>query len=209
MRFKNAWASVAGFGLVFVVLCAPPAQASVFIHEILADPPLSGGDANGDGVVSSTGDEFVELYNDSGQAVNISEWEIFDAVQLRHCVADDTWIAPYGLWVVFGGLGLNNGGDTVWLYDDEGFFVDKVSYGTDGGQDQSLTRSPQREAGAMVLHTQLDPDNRFSPGAFVCTDKRSSHAVPEFPTWTLVFAGITGFFFLQRCMPRSAFPQKI
>ena len=39
------------------------AQSPIFINEILADPDATNGDANGDGVVSSTQDEFVELVN--------------------------------------------------------------------------------------------------------------------------------------------------
>src|SRR5262245_38769263 len=57
------------------------AQSPVFINEILADPD---GDANGDGVVSGTQDEFVELVNVSGSFLDISGWTLSDASGVRH-----------------------------------------------------------------------------------------------------------------------------
>jgi len=49
------------------------AQAFIVINEILADPPAGVfGDANGDGVTSSSQDEFVELLNTGNSAINLS-----------------------------------------------------------------------------------------------------------------------------------------
>src|SRR6185295_555279 len=51
------------------------------INEVLADPPGSmatdlNGDANHDGVRSSSQDEFVELVNSSNAALNLSGWTL-------------------------------------------------------------------------------------------------------------------------------------
>ena len=52
------------------------AEASVMISEILADPANGlAGDSNGDGTRSSDDDEFVELFNTSSAAVDLSGWK--------------------------------------------------------------------------------------------------------------------------------------
>ena len=61
-----------------VINRAPTATGWV-INEIFADPALdSSGDANGDGTREASGDEFVEVYNNTGGAVNISGWSLSD-----------------------------------------------------------------------------------------------------------------------------------
>lgn len=195
-------------------LGAGKAEASIFIHEILADPPAIGGDANGDGVVSSSNDEFIELYNSSDQKVDISGWSIVDDMRQRHIFASDTWISPFGLWVVFGGgtpmltgdvysvassggLSLNNGGDRVSVFDAHGILVDDVLYGAEGGKDQSLVRVPERYQGDFALHTVLNADQPFSPGAFV-TDDPVSHAVPEPVTCLSLAMGMGGLLLFRK-----------
>ena len=75
MYLKNTLSSVVGFGLALAVLAIPQAQASIFIHEILADPPALGGDANSDGIVSTSADEFVEFCKEDGINIEVLEKE--------------------------------------------------------------------------------------------------------------------------------------
>lgn len=159
---------------------------NVVINEIHADPASgSAGDANGDGTRSSSQDEFVELVNVGGSAVDLSGWQISDAVKVRHTFAAGTTLDPGKFVVVFGGgsptgipgqvvtasegsLGLNNGGDTVTLLDDGGNTQDAHTYGSEGGDDQSLTRDPDG-TGDFVKHTEAPGAGgaRFSPGTTV------------------------------------------
>lgn len=163
---------------------------AVVIHEIHADPHASQGDANGDGTVSSTQDEFVELANTTWEEVDISGWTLSDAIGVRHVFASGTVVPPREAVVVFSGgaptgafgnagagglvfttstgtLGLNNTGDTLTLADDTAATVQTVVYGSAGGNDQSLTRSPDLTNAPLVAHTGVSATGaRFSPGTW-------------------------------------------
>ena len=141
---------------------APPAPASDWvINEILADPASgSAGDANGDGVRDFSDDEFVEIANTSGTDADISGWTLSDGFGLRHTFPAGSVVADGCSIVIFGGgvptgafgisqlqtassgsLGLNNGGDDITLNNGVSD-VATVSYGSDGGDNQSLTLDP-------------------------------------------------------------------
>lgn len=164
---------------------------AVVIHEAHADPHASLGDANGDGAVSSTADEFVELANTTYAPIDVSGWTLADAVGVKHTFPAGTVIPAREAAVVFGGgspagafgnaaanglvftasagtLGLNNTGDTVTLRDAANAVVQALTYGSEGGQDESLTRSPDLSNSPMKRHTQADPSGarRFSPGTW-------------------------------------------
>ncbi len=155
------------------------------INEIHADPDGSiAGDANGDGVRDANADEFVELFNNTGAAADISGWTLSDGFGLRHTFPSGTVVPDQCTVVVFGGgsptglfgnstvqtastgaLGLNNGGDSVTLNDG---VADQASaaYGAEGGENQSLTLDPDITAAAYVKHTLATGSGgaRFSPG---------------------------------------------
>ena len=154
----------------------------IIFNEILADPDPIEGDSNGDGVISSDDDEFLELVNIGGQALDLSGWSIFDAVRHRYTFPEGITLKPGCGLVVFGGgeptgdfggslvftagsLGLNNMGDILTLLDPEGVEITVVRYGSEGNQDQSLTRFPDL-IGQLVPHS-LVPESAgslFSPG---------------------------------------------
>lgn len=164
---------------------------AVLIHEIHADPENgTPGDANGDGTRSATADEFIELANPSWQAVDVSGWTLADGGEVRHTFASGTVIPPREALVVFGGgsptgdfgnaaanglvftadagtLSLNNSGDTVTLADDLGAIVQQVTYGSEGGGGESLTRSPDLSNSPLADHTAVaSGGERFSPGTW-------------------------------------------
>jgi len=159
------------------------------INEIHADPAgdLSG-DANGDGTRDFSDDEFVEIYNNGSSAVDIGGFQIEDGAGSRHTVPSGTVLDPGVALVVFGGgtptgipgvvqtassgaLGLNNGGDTVTLLDGGGGTLATVTYGSEGGNDQSLTRSPDF-TGSFAEHSTATGSGGalFSPGQTVDGD---------------------------------------
>src|SRR5205085_2784136 len=115
-------------------------RAPLVINEILADVPPDNvstqnveGDANRDGVRSSDDDEFVELFNYSDAALDLSGVVVADATANRFTFPANTVLAAGRAVVIFGGgnppvndpafggaliittgsLGLNDGGDTV------------------------------------------------------------------------------------------------
>ncbi|MBX3245640.1 MAG: lamin tail domain-containing protein [Myxococcales bacterium] len=163
-----------------------PEAGFLVINEVLADPP-TGADVNGDGVASTTNDEFVEIINVAPIAVDLSGVTLSDAVMVRHTFAPGTVLPALGSIVVFGGggspgglfggarivnsstgsLSLNNDGDTVTLRLG-GTTIDSMSYGAAGGNDQSLVRSPEGSTAApFVQHTTVRADVRYSPGTSI------------------------------------------
>jgi predicted extracellular nuclease len=159
--------------------------SSWVINEIHADPDAINGDANGDGTVNTSQDEFVEIVNNTGGDVDISGWKILDGFGLRHTFPSGTVVKDQCAIVVFAGgtptgsfgnavvqtasggqLGLNNDGDTVTLNDGTSDQV-VYTYGGEGGDNQSLTRDPDiTGVDPMVKHTATSGSSGalFSPG---------------------------------------------
>ena len=175
---------------------------NVVINEISADPDATNGDANGDGAVSTSQDEFVEIVNNSGAPLDVSGWTISDVVSVRHTFPAGTIIANQCAVVVFAGgtptgafggaivqvastgqLGLNNGGDSVTLNDGS---IDQASYtyGGEGGNNTSLTRSPDiTGANPLVQHNTAAGSGGalFSPGTQVNGTNFSGCIVADVP----------------------------
>jgi len=160
-------------------------SGQLVLNEFLADPAADlTGDANGDGVRESGNDEFIELVNTSGSAVDIGGWTISDAVSLRHTFLGSTMIEDGQAVLVFGGgtptgsfggsfvtsssegaLSLNNSGDTITISNASGEEVISVSYGTEGNGNTSLTLDPDLTGTSYVQHATLgDASLVFSPG---------------------------------------------
>ncbi len=169
--------------LVFTSIISQ-AGNSIVINEFQADPAGDiTGDANGDGVRDATEDEFIELYNDTGSALDVSGWTLSDAALVRHTFPASSVIPAGCSLVVFGGgtptgtfgdavvqtastggLGLTNGGDTITVNDG---LVDQAShiYGSEGGNNQSVTRDPDI-TGTFTEHSTATGSggSLFSPG---------------------------------------------
>ncbi len=160
------------------------------INEIHADPSsnpdgtYADGDANGDGVGEYGNDEFVEIVNRSGVSIDMSNWSLSDAVATRHIFPVGTVLDDQCAIIVFGGgtptgdfgnalvqtastgyIGLNNSGDTVSITDDGGGLQLQVIYGSEGGDNQSLTRSPDVYGETFYKHSEVASDGSlWSPG---------------------------------------------
>jgi predicted extracellular nuclease len=166
---------------------APPPP--LVINELHADPDASiAGDANGDGTRDGSEDEFIELVNVSGADLDISGWTLSDAVDVRHTFPGGTVVSNNCSVVVFGGgtptgtfgdavvqvastgfVGLNNSGDTVTVSNGGGDVV-SYTYGSEGGNNQSLTRDPDITGpDPLVQHTTAAGSGGalFSPGTQV------------------------------------------
>ena len=163
--------------------CDPP--PSLVINEILADPDGVTGDANGDGVVDTSQDEFVEIINTAAFALNVSGWTINDLSQIRHVFPPGTVIEPSCGILVFGGgtpnglfggmpvqtastntLALNNTGDQISVKNGATTVV-SYTYGTEGGNNTSLTRDPDLTGtDPLVQHSLASTSGgaSFSPG---------------------------------------------
>ncbi len=155
----------------------------LIVNEYQADPDSNNGDANGDGNSDSSEDEFVEIYNNTPDPVDISGWTLADGFGVRHTFAPGTTLGGCKAIVVFGGgtptgsfggsqvvvasegqLGLNNGGDSIIINDGA---IDQVNlaYGS-SGTNQSYTLDPDITGGSYVEHSGANGSNGalFSPG---------------------------------------------
>lgn len=147
----------------------PPPPVQLVINEILADPDAINGDANGDGTVNTTQDEFVEIVNTAASSIDLSGWTLKDAVGVRHTFPSGSVVPSNCSVVVFAGgaptgwfggslvqvassaqLGLNNTGDTVTLNNGTSDVV-SYTYGGEGGDNQSLTRDPDVTGGEPLV----------------------------------------------------------
>lgn len=160
----------------------------VVINEFLADPPSDiTGDANGDGVVSSTEDEFVEIVNITDHEIDISGWVFIVNSIVRHTFPEGTILPATCGVVVFGGgtptgnfggclvqvastgsLVLSNMGATITLQNGS-LLIDSYSYPGDMADDnQSLTRYPDL-TGTFYRHSEVPAaaGALFSPGTRV------------------------------------------
>lgn len=151
---------VAIFAFIFV-LCAWPhgGSAQVLLNEILADPGI---DWDGGGTVGSRDDEWLEVVNTGSTAVDLSCFRLADAsggfdwrfgfagslgsgeVRVVYGSEAVAWQRANGFPAF--GLSLNNGGDTVFLYDVCGtdtLIADQYTYqGFEVLDDRSTGRSP-------------------------------------------------------------------
>jgi serine protease len=156
-----------------------PGATQLVINEILADPG-SLVDANGDGVVSATADEMIELVNIGSTPLDLGLATIADNVSIRVVVPEGTLVGPNEALVVFGGgtpaplgagvhvvtgrLYLNNDGDTIAIHDRTGVELARAAYGRIGTGARSIVRATELDpSAAFVPHTSVS-SLRASPG---------------------------------------------
>jgi hypothetical protein len=137
--------------------------AGFIINEVLYDPAGDiSGDANGDGTRDPLEDEFIEFFNSTANAIDLSGYTISDASQVRHTFPSGTIVPSNGVIVVFGGgnptgdfggaivqtasegqLNFSNAGDIITLRDTDDnivltFDINLLS----GNPDEAYTRNP-------------------------------------------------------------------
>ena len=172
---------------------------SLVINEFHADPASDiSGDANGDGTRDSSEDEFVELVNTGDTEIDLSGWTVSDGASLRHTFPSGSVIEAGCAAVVFGGgtpqgvfggaliqtastgsVGFSNGGDTITVTN--GISTFEVVYGSEGGNNQSLTLNPDVTGESYSAHSVVPEANDalFSPGTKLDGTKFSGCTVPD------------------------------
>jgi hypothetical protein len=179
MRMRN----VAFFLLlVFVFTSLIPfsyARAQVLINEILADPAS---DWDGDGVLGSKDDEWVEVLNAGPSSVDLSGYRLGDlsggyswrygfsgalqpgAVVVVYGSDSEVWQTENGFPVA--GLSLNNTGDTVLLYRIEGtdtLVVDSYAYVSHEVVDDRSTGRMSDDTAEWRVFDALNPYSGTKP----------------------------------------------
>ena len=161
---------------------------SIIFNEVFFDPAFDiTGDANGDGA-GNFDDEFIEVYNGSGAAIDLTGYTVLVDGTLRHTFADGAMLEDDCVLVVFGGgvptggfggalvevsseggLVLLSGGATIVLADEFGSPVAAVGYAAGAADEESITRDPDI-TGVLPLvphSTAAGAVGLFSPGTLV------------------------------------------
>ena len=167
-------------------------SGTIVLNEFLSDGAVNG-DPNGDGVLGSDDDEFIELVNVTGNPIDIAGYSLWDSdlATARHIFPAGTVLNSFEVIVVFGGgspsgfpgikvqtasnndagilfkLNLDDDADRIVLRDVSGNIVFDVEYNsaTDNVFDQSITRSPDL-VGAYVGHGLAEGAiGLYSPGS--------------------------------------------
>jgi len=131
---SNSYGMTSYCKMAYITVTAPPtpSDANIVITEIMYNPPESGVDSL----------EFIELYNNDSVAVNIKDFYFNKGVVYTF---PDTTMLPYSYLIVaendsamFNTFGvhvlqwtsgnLNNGGEPVVIYDNQGFEIDSVNF---------------------------------------------------------------------------------
>ena len=129
--------------IIILLLIANSLSAQLVLNEAFFEPDDSAGlatDANGDGfVINESDDEFIEFVNASTSSLDISGYQIFDEISLRHIVPAGTIIPAGEIYVVFGG------GDVSAINNISGVIAHTASTGaldlTDAGDVITVTDS--------------------------------------------------------------------
>ena len=123
------------FFMLAVFLLLVNFVSAVRINEVEMNP--SGKDS---------GNEWIELYNDENQDIDISNWEIWEGIygsqgpKLILTISENTTIAEKEFYIVeWGGSKLNNKGDFVIIYDSLKNEIDRTETLNDN-KDNELTQ---------------------------------------------------------------------
>ena len=168
--------------LTLIALAAPAGAATLQIEEFMAGPAR---DWDGSGTFSSRDDEWVEVRNVSGAALDLGGYLLTDADSIPRYAFSGS-LAAGDRFVVYGktsfdwehltgnpafGLSLGNSGDAVMLWHVVGTdttLVDSYTYKShEAGADRSVGRL--NDDGAWSLFDGLDPyTGTLQPGSTGC-----------------------------------------
>ncbi|MBI2415813.1 MAG: lamin tail domain-containing protein [Candidatus Kerfeldbacteria bacterium] len=103
---------------VTLPITSPVYSTAVSIVELLPNP--SG---------SESSDEFIELYNDSTDTIDLTDWMVSDATATDYVLSGSIGANQYlVIYREASHLALNNTGDTVELFHPDGALVDTITY---------------------------------------------------------------------------------
>ena len=177
-----------------------PAPQDLVVNEILVNPPSgAGGDANGDGTRDAFDDEFVELVNVSGEALDLGGVKILEGGEVKTTL-ERVCLDTAGAVVVFGGgtpklaaaesagvtakvaasrLGFSNSGGEMSVRAADGTMLGGVEWRE--APAEALTLSPQLDGESYRPHSAVRARQKLSPGRCAGGGAFSTGCPPERP----------------------------
>jgi len=177
------------------------ASAQVYLNEILADPAS---DWDGDATINSRSDEWVEIVNVGSIPIDLTSYRLGDlSGGLSWRFGFSGSLAPGSTQIVYGsdsvaweqangfpafGLSLNNGGDTVFLYDlssGDTVTVDQYSYSAFEVEDDRAAGRDPDGTGPWEIFDALNPYSGATPpfgNGCVPTPGESNECTATVPT---------------------------
>ncbi len=158
LAFRNKSALITFFWMTVFLLSATAfslaisaasVAANVLINEVMPSPSKVDWDLSG---TASSSDEWIELYNNGSQEVNLSGWRLNDTqgTTTNFLIPNDYPLLQPNDFTVFykakvgstfaTQITLDNAGDTIRLYDDDSVLADTLSYGKNPGTDVAFGR---------------------------------------------------------------------
>ncbi|MBI2136169.1 tandem-95 repeat protein [Candidatus Woesearchaeota archaeon] len=169
MVVRNRFALITFFciAIVFLAISAVSISANVFINEIMPSPANVDWDLSG---TASSSDEWIELYNNGSQAINLSGWILNDTLgtSTTNFVIPNNYplLQPNNFNVFYKAkigstfatqITLDTNGDTVKLYNNTGNLIDTITYSSNPGNDIAFGR--ERENSTILKNlTYPTPD---------------------------------------------------
>ncbi len=137
--FTTTSGTLIGSGMI--TNSSPVYPSGLVINEVLADPTT--GDSGGGG-------EWMELYNGTGGAIDISCYVFADDDGILAQVPNGTTIPAGGYYVALATAAVNNGNGEVALFDATGAFVYGVAWGS-GNFDATMTFTAAAAGGCPAI----------------------------------------------------------
>ncbi|MBS3158902.1 lamin tail domain-containing protein, partial [Candidatus Woesearchaeota archaeon] len=138
------------FFIFSLTLFSLSVSANVFINEIMPSPSNVDWDLSG---TASSSDEWIELYNNGTQAVNLSGWILNDTLgtSTTNFVVPSNYalLQPNDFTVFYKAkigstfatqITLDTNGDTINLYDNTNGLIDAMTYSSNPGSDVAFGR---------------------------------------------------------------------
>ncbi len=135
--------------LLIFLLIAPIALSDLRINEIYPAP-------------SDGQEEWVELFNNSDQSIDISTYKLKDSIG-TNIPLQNTLISPHGFVLGIANGVLNNSGDDVLLLDPAGVQIDSTTYPSGYNSSQSHGRCP--DGGSWL---KLNSQSKSSSNDAIC-----------------------------------------
>ena len=161
MKFRNLL-TVA----FFFILIAGPLSAQTADHLVISEALIDGVNESS----SSNNDEFVEIYNPTPTAVDVSNWTLdyrsasnTSTYSNKYAFPSGTMIQPHGFYLIGGGgvsnrdnssqsilMGLGNSGGGIFLRNSSGTVIDLLGWGTAVAGNYEGTVCPKADQGVSL-----------------------------------------------------------